>query len=119
GKAADAIFGAILAPKNGLGVLVTQIVRGASEGRIMYASTDPNEAAAVAGTRLQGPLFEDDNSKTTAVGAFVNDNTEGKLDYYTEMSVAASSNMCEAGDGPTTFTLKADYHYTLDPAEVE
>lgn len=119
GNAAQSVFNAILAPKDGLGSLVTQIVKGASEGRIMYASTDPNEAAAVAGTRLQGPLFEDDNSKTTSVGAFVNDNTEGKLDYYTEMSVAASSNMCEAGDDPATFTLSADYEYTLDPAEVE
>src|SRR5690606_22310553 len=48
GNAAQSVFNAILAPKDGLGSLVTQIVKGASEGRIMYASTDPNEAAAVA-----------------------------------------------------------------------
>jgi hypothetical protein len=49
----------------------------------------------------------------------VNDNTEGKLDYYTDMSVAASSNVCAVGDdNDKTYTVEATYNYNLKPEQV-
>ncbi|MDN3310455.1 DUF4012 domain-containing protein [Microbacterium oryzae] len=116
GAAAGGVFEKITSGSADIVKLAQAIGKASSEGRILFSSTDPIEARAVEGTSLAGPLPED-NEKKTALGVFVNDTTEGKLDYYADMSVSATSNACQAEDAPT-FTTEATYNYTLDPADV-
>lgn len=113
-EAAGAVFGKLTSSSSGFAGLATQLVKGYEEGRILYAPTDATEAKAVSGTRFGGPLTVQSNAKQTLLGVFVNDNTEGKLDYYTDMSVKASSNVCSVADQEDkTFTLEATYNYNL------
>ena len=116
--AAAGIFDNITSAKGGLGGLVPQLAKAYDEGRILYAATDPLEAEATQGTRFGGPLPVQNNYKNTLLGVFVNDNTEGKLDYYTDMSVDVASDVCQA-DEEATFTATATYNYNLKPEEVE
>ncbi|GAA4196057.1 DUF4012 domain-containing protein [Microbacterium oryzae] len=114
--AAGGVFEKITGGSADIVKLAQAIGKASGEGRILFSSTDPIEARAVEGTSLAGPLPED-NQKETALGVFVNDTTEGKLDYYADMSVSATSNACQADEAPT-FTTEATYNYTLDPADV-
>lgn len=117
GLAAATIFTEITNADGGLPALLPQLAKGFDEGRILYAATDPTEAKAIDGTLFQGPLYDMSNAKTTTLGVFVNDNTEGKLDYYTDMSVTAASDVCQTEATPT-FTTSATYNYNLQPGEV-
>ena len=118
-SAAGAIFEKLTTSTNSPVALFQQLAKGYDEGRILFASSDPLEAKAVAGTRFNGPLHDQTNLRNTTLGVFVNDNTEGKLDYYTDMSVAASSNVCTVDDDDDkTFTLRAEYAYHVQPEQV-
>ncbi|MGO3650322.1 DUF4012 domain-containing protein [Agrococcus casei] len=112
--AAGTIFAKLTAASDGLASLVPQLAKGYEEGRILYSPMDATEADAISGTRFGGPLTVQNNTKNTMLGVFVNDNTEGKLDYYTDMSVDVSSDVCsvESGQEPT-FTVEAKYNYNL------
>lgn len=116
-SAASAIVEGVTHAQSPLTSLVPQLTKAFQNGRILYAPTDRAEAKAVAGTLFNGPLYSSSNRDSTTIGVFVNDNTEGKLDYYTDMSVAASTDVCEA-DAEATFTAKATYNYTLEPGAV-
>lgn len=119
-EAAGAVFGKLTSSSSGFAGLITQLVKGYDEGRILYASTNEIEAKAVVGTRFGGPLTVQSNDENTTLGVFVNDNTEGKLDYYTDMSVKATSNVCSVGDeDDKTFTVEATYNYNLKPEDVD
>ncbi|GGO66255.1 hypothetical protein GCM10010910_25300 [Microbacterium nanhaiense] len=118
-EAAGAVFGKLTSSSSGFAGLITQLVKGYEEGRILYAPTNEVEAKAVSGTRFGGPLTVQSNDENTTLGVFVNDNTEGKLDYYTDMSVKASSNVCSVGDADDkTFTVEATYNFNLKPEDV-
>ncbi|WP_221583759.1 DUF4012 domain-containing protein [Microbacterium sp. G2-8] len=117
GLAAASIFNSITDAKGGLPALAPQLAKGFQEGRILYAPTDPTEADAVKNSLFEGPLWDDSNARNTTMGVFVNDNTEGKLDYYTKMSVDATTDVCTA-DGAPTFTATATYDYNLKPGQV-
>src|SRR5690606_31226516 len=67
------------------------------EGRLLFAPNDEEIASLLAGTRLSGELPEH-NEDDTVVGVYVNDITEGKLDYYMQLDVTASSTQCTAPD---------------------
>ncbi|WP_084644199.1 DUF4012 domain-containing protein [Microbacterium gubbeenense] len=116
--AAAGIFESLTNAQGGAGALMSQLTKGYDEGRILYAPTDPTESKAIQGTRFGGPLTVQDNVESTVLGVFVNDNTEGKLDYYTDMSVDVVSDVCQA-DGEPAFTAKATYNYNLSPESVE
>jgi len=117
-EAAGSVFGKLTSSDTKLAPLIQQLAKGYGEGRILYAPTDATEAKATQGTRFGGPLPVQNNNKNTLLGVFVNDNTEGKLDYYTDMSVDVSSDVCQAEDD-ATFTAKATYNYNLKPEQVE
>ena len=118
--AAGAVFGQVTHSQNSFASLATQLYKGYEEGRILYNPTDATEAKAIAHTLFTGPLRDDSNAKATTLGVFVNDNTEGKLDYYANMNVTASSNVCTAADDEDrTFTATATYNYNLKPDQVE
>ncbi|MGO3662365.1 DUF4012 domain-containing protein [Microbacterium gubbeenense] len=115
--AAAGIFENVTSAKGGIAALVPQLAKAFDEGRVLYAPTDATEAEATRGTRFGGPLPKQNNSKNTLLGVFVNDNTEGKLDYYTSMSVDVASDVCQA-EGDATFTSRATYNYNLKPEQV-
>lgn len=96
--------------------LVEALVRAVDEGRLMYAPSDPEEAEYIAETRIAGvpPV---DNSERTAVGVYVDDITEGKLDYYAKLGIEATSDQCTAA--APTFTTTTTFTSTLDPAAVD
>jgi hypothetical protein len=117
--ASGSIFGKLTATQTNLFGLIRQLDKGYEEGRILYAPTDAVEAKAISNTLFNGPLHDASNNQSTTLGVFVNDNTEGKLDYYTDMSVAASSNVCAVGDdNDKTYTVEATYNYNLKPEQV-
>ena len=117
--ASGAIFAKLTAAQTNIAALAQQLSRGYYEGRLLYAPTDPVEAKAIAGTLFNGPLYDGSNTERTTLGVFVNDNTEGKLDYYTDMSVSASTNVCTVGDDDDkTYTVEATYNYNLQPDQV-
>ncbi|MGO3722328.1 DUF4012 domain-containing protein [Microbacterium gubbeenense] len=117
--ASGSIFGKLMSAQTDLFGLIRQLSKGYAEGRILYAPTDAVEAKAISNTLFNGPLHDTSNRENTTLGVFVNDNTEGKLDYYTDMSVAASSNVCTVGDDDDkTYTVEATYSYNLMPEQV-
>lgn len=98
--------------------LVEQVVRAVDEGRILYVPNSPAEAEIIAGSRLTGKLPAD-NGETTMVGSYVNDVTEGKLDYYMDTAVSVSSDVCTvATDAAATFRVDTTLTSTLQPGDV-
>lgn len=108
--AAGAVFSALLQNSPDPRALIDMLAKSADEGRLMYAPDDPAEAAIIAGTKIAGQLPAD-NTEATVVGAYVNDVTEGKLNYYMQLDVAAS---CSAPD-PSGYTVSATVTNTLTP----
>lgn len=115
--AASAVFGALTSVQDPR-ALVDQVVRAADEGRILYVPTAEAEIEAIAGSRLSGALPAD-NTDITMVGSYVNDITEGKLDYYLDTAVGVTSDVCSA-DAATapTFTVSTTLTSTLQPGDV-
>ncbi|MGB4136594.1 MAG: DUF4012 domain-containing protein [Microbacterium sp.] len=100
--------------------LLTELGRAADEGRLMFAPNDPDEAKVIAGTKVSGTLPATD-AEQTVTGVYVNDITEGKLDYYMQLDIAASSTQCQASSAKdaATFSTTAKLTNTLTPGEVE
>ncbi|MFL0411276.1 DUF4012 domain-containing protein [Microbacterium paludicola] len=116
--AAGGVFSKITSGSTNPLKLIQALTKASDEGRLLYASTDPTEMGVVDGTTFVGPLPVD-NDDQTALGVFVNDTTEGKLDYYSRLSVTASSDVCTVSDEEEpTFRAKAKYDYTLKPGDV-
>ncbi|WP_423494743.1 DUF4012 domain-containing protein [Microbacterium esteraromaticum] len=115
--AAASVFDALTAGDPNPRALLDSLTRAVDEGRLIYAPTDEAEAALVAGSRLSGRLPAD-NSETTMLGVYVNDFTEGKLDYYMQLDIAAESTQCESPDA-AVFTTTATLSNTLTPDQVD
>ncbi|WP_173922347.1 DUF4012 domain-containing protein [Agromyces sp. Marseille-P2726] len=114
--AAATVFEVLRSGSGDMSALVESLGRAIDEGRLMYVPSDAAEAEYIADTRVSGTLPVD-NTGQTIVGVYVDDITEGKLDYYAKLAVDATSDQCTA-DAPT-FTTTATFASTLDPAAVE
>ncbi|MCR2793529.1 DUF4012 domain-containing protein [Microbacterium sp. zg.Y625] len=115
--AAGAIFDALTSVSNPR-QLIEQATRAIDEGRLLYVPTSPAEAELIAGTRLTGAL-PTDNSETTLIGSYVNDITEGKLNYYMDTAVTVATDACTvAADVAPTFTVTSSLTSTLQPDQV-
>ncbi|GAA4485818.1 DUF4012 domain-containing protein [Microbacterium panaciterrae] len=115
-SAAKSVFDALLHTHADPKALLTALSQAANEGRLMYSPSDPAQAALLAGTPVGGTLPAD-NAKTTDLGVYVDDVTEGKLDYYMQMGIAAKSTQCQK-DGTPTFTTTVTMQNTLAPSAV-
>ncbi len=93
--------------------LIDGLTRAVDEGRLLYTPVSEQEAALVGSSKLSGRLPET-NTESTVLGAYVNDTTTSKLDYYVQLDVAASSSQCAAPESPT-FTLSTTLTNTLAP----
>ncbi len=97
--------------------LLAAVVDIAEEGRLLYVPADEAEYEYLAGTRILGE-FPADNAETTLLGAYIDDVTEGKLDYYLDTAVTVSTDMCTTESDPT-FTISMTLDHTLDPSRVD
>ncbi|SDK43400.1 Protein of unknown function [Cryobacterium psychrotolerans] len=93
--AAASVFDAITSGVGDTGALVQQLTRATDEGRLMYWTDDKSQSKILAGTRLTGTL-PTDNANATVVGAYINDNTGSKMDYYLDVTNDVTSTQCQA-----------------------
>lgn len=114
--AARSVFASLMTSHADPKALVGALVQSADEGRLMYSPSDPAQAALLAGTPVGGTL-PTDNAKTTDLGVYLDDVTEGKLDYYMQLSIAAQSTQCQK-DATPAFTSTVTLQNTLDPSAV-
>ncbi len=115
--AAGAIFTA-LTSSHDLAALYQQFTRAVSEGRVLYAPSDEAQRELLAGTRVLGELPQD-NTASTMLGVYVNDITEGKLDYYVDTAIDVASDVCTVAPAQApTFTTAMTLTYLLQPDDV-
>lgn len=116
--AAGAVFDSVTSVSDPR-ALVDQVVRAADEGRILYVPTSQAEAEIIDGSRMTGRLPAD-NGDLTMLGSYVNDITEGKLDFYMDTAISLSSDVCaiDATVAPS-FTVNSTLTSTLQQDEVE
>lgn len=112
--AAASIFDAVTSGGGDTGALVKQLARATDEGRLLYWSANKAQRAMVADSRLSGTLPVD-NAKATVVGAYINDVTGSKMDYYLNVADEVSSTQCQA-EAPV-FTGSVTLTSTVDPAQ--
>lgn len=108
GSAATSMFDALASGKGDPKKVVEGAIKATDEGRILFWSDNAKERAVIGDSRLAGTL-PTSNAKQTVIGAYLNDVTGAKMDYYLKMNVDASTQ-CTA-DAPTfaaKVTLKSD-----------
>lgn len=108
---AQAVFNAVTSGSAEPKALLSSLTRAVDEGRLMYQPATEAEARLVGESRLSGKL-PTTNDQATMLGAYVNDYTEGKLDYYMQLDLAATTTQCTTPNAPT-FTLSATLTNTL------
>jgi len=76
--------------------LVTGLIRGVNEHRILMHSFAPDEQALIAGTTIAGEV---DAAPTDApqVGVYLNDGTGAKMSFFLDHEVQVTSVSCENG----------------------
>lgn len=111
--ATRAVFDALTSGKAQAVSLVDGLLRAVDEGRLMYTPASEDEALLVSDSRLSGRLPQT-NEDATVLGAYVNDTTTSKLDYYAQLDVAGTSTQCTSPDTPT-FNLSTTLTNTVTP----
>lgn len=109
---AKAVFNVITSGTAGPTKLLDALTKATGEGRLMYQPATAAEAKLIAGSKLSGRL-PSDNLTATTLGAYVNDFTTSKLDYYMQLELTATSSQCTAPNAPV-FTIAAKLTNTLD-----
>jgi hypothetical protein len=83
--------------------LIHALTRSTNEGRIYVWSADNDEQSVIASTDLAGSVTGSESSGGAAFGAFFNDGTGAKMDYYVRRTVQLSKG-CTA-EGYHQYTL--------------
>jgi hypothetical protein len=91
--------------------LLAALTKSVDEGRLMYQPATEEEAKLVDESKLSGKL-PTNNETSTTLGAYVNDFTQSKLDYYMQLDLTASSTQCTKPDAPT-FAITATLTNTV------
>lgn len=110
--ATRAVFDALTSGRAEPKALLENLTKAVDEGRLMYQTSDAEQTKLIGESRLSGRM-PTTNADETVVGAYVNDFTEGKLDYYLQLDMAAKSTQCTAPDKPT-FEVSATITNTLN-----
>lgn len=76
--------------------LVTGLIRGVNERRILMHTFVPDEQALIAGTTIAGEV-EDVPTDTPQVGVYLNDGTGAKMSFFLDYEVQVTSVSCENG----------------------
>lgn len=114
--AASSIFDALTTVQDPR-ALIDQVMRAVNEGRLLYSPSSLEEAELIAGTRMTGTL-PIDNAEHTMVGAYINDISEGKLDYYVDTTAGVSSDVCTVASGAApSFTVVTSVASSIQPGD--
>ena len=76
--------------------LVTGLIRGVNERRILMHTFVPDEQELIAGTTIAGEL-DDVATDTPQVGVYLNDGTGAKMSFFLDYEVEVTSVSCENG----------------------
>jgi len=107
-----AVFDAVTSGRAEPKALLESLTKAVDEGRLMYQPSDEEQTKLLDESRLSGRM-PTTNTDATVVGAYVNDFTASKLDYYLQLDLTAASTQCSAPDKPT-FEVSATITNTLD-----
>ena len=105
-EAVAATFAALSGGKFDAKILLTSLVRGTSERRILFWSAHTNEQTQFAKASLNGDLPTSD-STTDRVGVYFQDAIGSKMDFYVTQSVHLSQAVCRA-DGRANYRIGVD-----------
>ncbi len=95
--AARKIFNVVRSGKGDSRMVISGLVRAASENRLMVWSADKDEQRQIEDSALSGALTGDDG-KTPHVGLYFNDAAATKMEYYLDYSSRVTSGRCLHGD---------------------
>ncbi len=115
GEAVGATFGALTGGALDPIQLVSALMQGWEERRVMYWSAHENEQATIASFGLNGELPVSDEA-TERIGVYFNDNVGSKLNYYLNQAVTLSTGACR-DDGRANYRVSIDLASTLTPEE--
>ena len=101
---ASSMFTTLVSGKGEFNDIADELSRSINSGRLLLWSGDSAEQSLVAEGRLAGMLPADNTSATT-VGAWVNDFTFAKMDYYVDSKVTAQPS-CGADPYSVSMSLK-------------
>ncbi|WP_159085787.1 DUF4012 domain-containing protein [Aeromicrobium chenweiae] len=101
--AAESVFEEVTSGRVDAQALVRQLANASSENRLLVWSADPDEQAALTGTRVAGEL-PGDSGPTPHVGVYLNDSTATKLQYYLQHRTTMHAQSCTDGDVQTIET---------------
>ncbi|GAA2043845.1 DUF4012 domain-containing protein [Agromyces tropicus] len=117
--AAASVFKVLTSGSGDTDALIEALTRAIDEDRLMYVPSDEGEAEYISGSRITGTL-PSGNDDASVVGVYVNDVTQGKMDYYLQLDVDASTDACTVADGTApTFTTTATVTNTVQPDQVD
>lgn len=88
-----------------------------AQGSMMVWSNDPDDQAALDGTRVQGVL-PTTNNDATVVGVYYRDTSTSKMDYYLQTSTQTTSDACVNPDTPA-FSTTVRLHSNITAAEAK
>lgn len=100
--------------------LIDALARAGAERRLFVWNADPAEQAVLDGTTLQGTLPVTD-ATTTAFGAYLNDGTGSKMDYYVDAHTAVgwcAAPATEPGDDLATLSVTLTNTAPADAATI-
>ncbi len=110
-SAAQAIFAAVTNGQGEPKSYLAQLQPMMDQQRLKMWSTRDDEEALLLDSPL-GNMLPEDNSKTTVLGVYNNDDATSKMSYYMDEQLRVRANTCSA---TPTYTVSAKVINTLDP----
>lgn len=112
---ADSVFKTLMSGKGNTVGTLQALVRATDQGRLLFWSENPAEEKLVKNSRLSG-ILPSTNTSSTVVGAYFNDVTGSKMDYFVKARVAASSTQCSSTT--PTFDTSVVLSNVITPSQV-
>jgi len=114
---AQKVFDAVASGQGQPKVVLDNLVKGATERRILVWSARPDEQKIIAPTHLSGALAHS-RGDSPQVGVFLNNGGGSKLDYYLDYDVDVVSERCQADRQHMTVTLHLKSQVPKDTSDL-
>lgn len=102
-RAARNIFNIVKSGKGQPHIVISGLVKAASENRLMVWSSHPAEQRRIATSGVSGALSKNDGA-TPHVGLYLGDAASTKMEYYLDYSTQVATGRCLQGDVQEIFT---------------
>ena len=113
-SAAQAIFKAVTSGQGSPKGYVQQLTPMLNDQRLKAWSARSDEEALLL-TSPAGNMLPADNSKSTTIGVYNNDDATSKMSYYMDATVSAQANYCAAAP---TYSVSTTVTDTLKPSQI-